>query len=246
MADFSKVALYYDLMTGTERRLVKDFGVIKFIVDKYRIKTALDAGCGTGVHTIILAKIGVEVIGVDSSAEILEPARTNALKAGAQPLFRKEYFEALPEEWEKKFDGIFCLANALVGVETMERLALSLKSFYRVLKPGGRAIIQLVNMRGFRRQNRRIIKISTEQNLTFIRFFDFEENDTRLNILILEHEMGEVRHTLTTQRILPITVEMLGTVGKMCQFSDFQYFSDMTLSAPFSPEAENLVAVLTR
>ncbi|MDD4051146.1 MAG: class I SAM-dependent methyltransferase [candidate division Zixibacteria bacterium] len=246
MTDFSTIAKYYDLMTGFDRRLVREFGVIKHLVDKFKIARALDAGCGTGVHTIILAKIGVDVVGVDSSPEMLEIARTNALKEGIKPPFCREYFESLPAEWDESFDGVFCLANSLVGVQTAERLSLSLQAFHRVLKPGGHVIIQLLNLAGFRRLNRRIIKVSSEQNLTFVRFLDFDELDTRLNILVLEHELGEVRHTFSSQSILPIMPEVLSATARINHYSQIQFFGDLALVEAVTPDSENLVALLTR
>lgn len=246
MADFSTIARYYDLMTGYNRRLVKEFGVIKHLVDKFKIARALDAGCGTGIHTIILAKGGVDVVGLDSSPDMLEIARTNALKEGVKPVFCQEYFESMPAEWNESFDAVFCLANALVGVQTPERLSLSLQGFSRVLKPGGRAIIQLLNLSGFRRQNRRIVKISSEQNLTFVRFLDFDELDTRLNILVLEHELGQVHHTFSSQSILPITAELLSAAARVNHFSRIEFFADLALADPVAPDSENMVALLTR
>lgn len=246
MADFADIAPYYDRMTGYGRRLVKEFGVIKRLVDRFKIGRALDAGCGTGVHTIILTKIGVPVIGVDASAEMLAIARTNALKEGVRPEFRQEFFESLPTEWDGGFDAVFCLANSLAGVQNAERLSLSLQSFYRVLKPGGHVIIQVLNLSGFRRQHRRIIKVSSEQNLTFVRFLDFDELDTRLNVLVLEHELGEVRHTFSSQSILPITSQLLSAAGRVNHFSGIHFFSDLTLTEPVASESENLVALLTK
>jgi ubiquinone/menaquinone biosynthesis C-methylase UbiE len=246
MADFSTIAPYYDLMTGYSRRLIREFGVIKHLVDKFNVARALDAGCGTGVHTIILAKIGVDVVGIDSCPEMLEIARTNALKEGVRPSFGREYFESLPAEWTESFDGVFCLANSLVGVQNAERLSLALQAFHRVLKPGGRAIIQLLNLAGFRRLNRRIIKVSSEENLTFVRFLDFDEPDIRLNILVLEHELGQVRHTFHSQSILPIGPEVLSAAARINHFSQIQFFGDLALSAAVTPDSENLTALLTR
>jgi ubiquinone/menaquinone biosynthesis C-methylase UbiE len=246
MADFSTIAPYYDLMTGYSRRLVREFGVIKHLVDKFKITRALDAGCGTGVHTIILAKIGVDVVGLDSSPDMLAIARTNALKEGVKPVFCREYFESMPPEWNESFDAIFCLANSLVGVQNAERMSLSLQAFYRALKPGGRAVIQLLNISGFRRQNRRIIKVSSEQNLTFVRFLDFDELDTRLNVLVLEHELGQVHHTFSSQSILPITAELLSAAARVNHFARVEFFGDLALAGPVAPDSENLVALLTR
>ena len=246
MTEFSSIATHYDRMTGFSRRLVGDFGIIKHLVERFTVKTALDAGCGSGVHTIILSKIGVDVVGLDSSPDMLELARVNALREGQAPSLVREYFETMPADWSGRFDVVFCLANSLVGVETPERLRLSLQSFARVLKPGGQAVIQLLNFEMFRRTGRRIIKVSSEENLTFVRFLDFDQQETRLNIIIIEHELGQVKHEFYSSRILPVAAEMLSVAAAAAGFSRAEYFCDLGLNGPYDSAGENLVAVLTR
>ena len=246
MADFSQIAPYYDQMTGFKNRLINEFGVLKHLVEKFNISSVLDAGCGTGVHTIILSKIGVDVTGLDSSADMIDIARTNALREGVEPAFEHEYFESMPNGWSDKFDAVFCLANSLVGVETGERLSLAFKSFYRVLKPGGRAIIQILNFIKFRRNDQRIIKVTSEDNLTFVRFFDFEEKETRLNVVVIEHEMGQVNHKFSSQRILPVNDEVLTVAANIARFSKIELYSDLTLTESVSMESNDIVAVLIK
>jgi len=245
MADFAGIAAYYDRMTGYDNRLINDFGAIKFLVEKFSISSALDAGCGTGVHSIILSKIGVDVVGLDASAEMIELARVNALKEGVEIAFENEFFESMPNAWTEKFDAVFCLANSLVGVETAERLALAMKSFQRILRPGGVAIIQLLNFILFRHENRRIIKVSSHENFTFVRFFDFDEKVTRLNVLVIEHDMGTVRHQIISQPILPVNMEVIQLAAQIGGFRGVEYYSDLTLSEPFTDRDENMIVLLT-
>lgn len=246
MTDFAQIAPYYDLMTNFSNRLVNDFGAIKNILTKYDIKTALDAGCGSGVHSIIMAKNGIDVTGLDSSTEMLELARKNALREGVEFPLENEYYETMPNAWTDHFDGVFCLANSLVGVETGERLALAMKSFQRVLKPGGVAIIQLVNFIKYRRKEQRILKVSTQENITFVRFFDFEEQLVRLNVLIIEHELGKTKHLFISEKILPVNTEVMEVGAKIAGFAKIEFFSDLTLTDPYSVSSDNLVVVLTK
>jgi len=246
MTDFSHIAEHYDLMTGFKNRLVNDFGAIKHLVDTFGLTKVLDAGCGTGVHTIILSKMGVAATGLDASEAMLERARINALNEGVKPEFELEKFEAMPNKWSDSFDAIFCLANSLVGVETGERLALALKSFKRVLKPGGRAIIQIINFPRFRRENQRIIKISSAENLTFVRFLDFDKLVTRLNVLTIKHNMGQVTHTFDSQKILPVDIDVMTIAAKMQRFSEIGFFGDLSLADSYRPNSPNLVVVLTK
>lgn len=246
MADFSTISTTYDLMTGYSRRLVNDFGVIKRLVERYKIRTALDAGCGTGVHSIILSKIGVDVLGFDASPEMLELARTNALKEGVKPRFEHEFFETIPEGWWGKYDVVFCLANSLVGVLNAQRLSLAMKSFQRSLKPGGRAILQFLNTAWFKSNDQRIIRVSSEGNFTFVRFFDFDQSGTRLNVVIIEHDMGQVRHQFISNPIMALDTEIISQSARTAGFSGIELFSDLVASEPLTPDSRDIVAVLTK
>ncbi|GFG50452.1 SAM-dependent methyltransferase [Mycolicibacterium agri] len=47
----------------------------------------LDVGCGTGEHTILLSRLGYDVLGVDFAPEAVEQARRNAEAKGVQARF---------------------------------------------------------------------------------------------------------------------------------------------------------------
>ena len=246
MTDFSTISSFYDLMTGYSSRLVNDFGKIKYLVNKFDIKTALDAGCGSGVHTIIMAKLGIDVLGFDASKEMLELANTNALKEGVKPRFEYEYFETIPEEWWGKNDAVFCLANSLVGVVNKQRLSLAMKSFQRSLKPGGRVIIQTLNTTWFINRDERIIRVSSEDNFTFVRFFDFDQKEARLNVVVIEHDMGQVKHQFISSPIMLLNANILRKAAETAGFSEAEFYSDLVLTKPLTADSRDIVAVLTK
>lgn len=245
MADFSKIASFYDRMTGFNHRLRNDYAVIKGLVERFHVKKALDAGCGTGVHSIILAKLGVDVTGFDMSPEMLDMARQNANRENVEPKLVRAEFEYLPEEWNEAYDTLFCLANSLVGAETSPRLARALQSFRRTLKPGGTAIIQLLNIPQFRESGRRIIRVSADGPHIFIRFLDFADNQTRLNVMILERDNDNFTSHIISEPILAIDAELLTRSATEAGFSDVQLFANLTLDPPFQNDSDNIVAVLS-
>lgn len=104
----------------------------------------LDIGCGTGRHSIELAKRGYKVVGVDLSEAQLKRAREKAAEAGVAADFRRHDARALP------FDGEFGLAVMLCegGFPLMETDELNfeiLKNATRALKPGGKFIFTTLN-----------------------------------------------------------------------------------------------------
>jgi SAM-dependent methyltransferase len=47
----------------------------------------LDVGCGTGEHTILLARLGYDVVGIDFAPNAVEQARANAAEKGVDARF---------------------------------------------------------------------------------------------------------------------------------------------------------------
>jgi SAM-dependent methyltransferase len=47
----------------------------------------LDVGCGTGEHTILLTRLGYDVVGIDFSPHAVEQARQNAARKGVDARF---------------------------------------------------------------------------------------------------------------------------------------------------------------
>src|SRR6476659_6386488 len=47
----------------------------------------LDVGCGTGEHTMLLTRLGYDVLGIDFAPEAVEQARANAAEKGVDARF---------------------------------------------------------------------------------------------------------------------------------------------------------------
>jgi SAM-dependent methyltransferase len=90
----------------------------------------LDVGCGTGANLQMLAEFGVAE-GVDVSAEALEFCRARGLGR-----VRQGAAESLPYE-----DAQFDLVTGLDVVEHLDDDVAGLREMFRVLRPGGRALL---------------------------------------------------------------------------------------------------------
>ncbi|HRI38583.1 MAG TPA: class I SAM-dependent methyltransferase, partial [Nitrospira sp.] len=92
----------------------------------------LDAGCGTGEHSIWLAQQGHRCIGIDISERTLAEARKNIARAGLEEkvAVRCESLESLSFPTET-FDAVHC-RGVLMHVPAFET---ALNNLCRVLKP---------------------------------------------------------------------------------------------------------------
>jgi SAM-dependent methyltransferase len=110
--------------------------------------SVLDVGCGTGRHSIELAKRGYSVTGLDLSTEMLAKAATKA---------KAEYVKV---EWvrsdatqfalPKKFDAAICLCEGALGLLSQTDDPISqplaiLRNISRSLKTGAKAVFTVLN-----------------------------------------------------------------------------------------------------
>lgn len=107
----------------------------KLIGDVNSLKV-LDFGCGNGWLSILLAKHGAKVWGIDISEELIKQANQFADKEG---LSEKICFQVMAAENLSFEDNFF---NLIIGSAILHHteLSLAINNLNRVLKPGGRAI----------------------------------------------------------------------------------------------------------
>lgn len=100
----------------------------------------LDIGCGGGILSESIARIGVKVSGIDVSQENIHAAQLHAKKVGLEQI---EYKCASVEELEKenKYDVILCMEV----IEHVDNLAFFVEKSVHLLKPGGLIFISTLN-----------------------------------------------------------------------------------------------------
>jgi ubiquinone/menaquinone biosynthesis C-methylase UbiE len=106
--------------------------VVRGLLDRAPLGHALDAACGTGRHAAYLASAGHEVVGVDSSAAMLEMARARLPDAE----LRLASLEDLPFP-----TGRFDLAVSTLALTHLPRLDRAVAELARVVRPGGHLVL---------------------------------------------------------------------------------------------------------
>lgn len=101
----------------------------------------LDIGCGGGLLSEPMTRLGFQVVGVDASERNIGTASAHAAGQGLQIDYRAATAEALIEAGEAPFDVI-------LNMEVIEHVADPgdyLRSCARLLKPGGLMIVATLN-----------------------------------------------------------------------------------------------------
>lgn len=101
---------------------------------------ALDAGCGTGIYSVELARKGALTTGADISREMLDLAKAKARKEGLAVEFVSA--DALTLPFPDDYFDLVLSVGMLCFVKEREKALLEIR---RVLRPGGRLIAGVLN-----------------------------------------------------------------------------------------------------
>lgn len=128
---------YLDKNYDAECDFIEEVIKRHFEGDRTNTLSLLDLGCGTGGHSIPLAKKNYNVIGVDRSASMIEIARekNKTLDIENTPKFLIGDIQNI--NFEQQFDVIICMFAVLSYQVTNEELVSTINSVRSNLKPGG-------------------------------------------------------------------------------------------------------------
>jgi 2-polyprenyl-3-methyl-5-hydroxy-6-metoxy-1,4-benzoquinol methylase len=140
---FENYAHTYDREAFTQGTL-QEVSFIEQEIGYDKTKRILDIGCGTGRHSIELAKRGYIVTGVDLSESQLQCAREKASKAGVRIQFERH--DARDLKFNHEFDVALILCEGgFPLMETDEMNFAILSGAARALKSGGTFIVTTLN-----------------------------------------------------------------------------------------------------
>ncbi len=238
---YDRLAPDYDQMTGFEKRFVHEKPFFRLLVERYGITTAIDAGCGTGFHSFLLAQLGVAVTAVDVS-----PAMIRVLHAHAQTLHLPvkpvlSSFANLTDIVREPVDALFCLGNSIAHLLSEEELRDALASFAAVLRPGGIAFLQTLNYDRIMAVRERVQSVKEAEGVTYVRFYDYEKDQIRFNLLRIAN--GE--STLSSVRLRPVLQRELFGLLDDVGLSEHRAFGGIAMEE-YNPQKSKDLVVLAR
>lgn len=131
--DYSRWADRYDTDPNRTRDLDRE-ATAQLLRDR-RFGRVIEAGCGTGKNTGLLAAISTTVLALDFSPGMLAQARANV------PAPNVTFREAdLSGRWPAE-DGVIDLVSCNLVLEHLEDLAPFFREASRVLRPGGLLLV---------------------------------------------------------------------------------------------------------
>jgi 2-polyprenyl-6-hydroxyphenyl methylase/3-demethylubiquinone-9 3-methyltransferase len=104
-------------------------------------KKVLDVGCGGGILTEAMARLGAQVSGIDLSDKALRVAELHLLESKLEITYRKSSAEELAAEQPGAFDVVTCMEL----LEHVPEPAGMVGACARLVRPGGKVFFSTIN-----------------------------------------------------------------------------------------------------
>ncbi len=171
----------YYAAVDIEDRLSHEIPDLLKVFSQHKVKTILDIGCGTGDHTIDLARRGFNVVGIDRSHGMIQEANKRKQVLSEESLgklkFYRGSFNDLESKFAQSFDAVLILGNTLS--HNPHNFQDVIKQAARYLSKDGILILQITNFDKVIKVKNRILsfnfaRIPGEQNKEygFLEFYD--------------------------------------------------------------------------
>jgi glycine/sarcosine N-methyltransferase len=234
---------FYDEMTRFELRIQNEKGFFCNLKSKYEFTNAIDIGCGTGAHTLILSECGADAVGIDPSKGMIEKAKLH-LPANSKIEFINISLEDYSNRPNLNFDAAFCMGNSIPHITEKHDLVKFIVSLKKVLSPGALFTLQILNYEKILHAKERIVNIREIDDKIFIRFYDFTTgNNLNFNILTITGERNKREHNIISTSLYAYTLDTLAEIFSSYGFKLLQVSGDFKMSEFDKLSSPNLIMI---
>ena len=238
---FEVYAHEYDLITNAAQREKNHAKEVAAIIDRFKPTRVLDAGCATGLTTLLFARSGIGAVGIDRSRPILKTARQTRGHKSLPIEFKQARFEQLPKSMTETFDLVVCLANSISGVDTIANLNQTLRNFYRVLRPGGHLVLQMLNYAAIKNETLFPIKATENNGVVYERFSERQGKSLFIYVSRADFNAKPPKLEVFRHQFDNFEVEQVQRSVHRAGFAYIRKFGDLQFSKRFGKKSRDLV-----
>ncbi len=213
-ADYAVLAPLYDkigLSHGTTLFTPELFSYAQTTQD-WVGRRALDLGSGTGAAALWLAQSGLNVIGVDQSAEMLAHAKHTRDSSGLGLTWRQADIRGL----DLSFDGtdLVVALDVVNDLNSLRDLEAVFTTAFRVLEPGKLFMFDMVTIEGLAAESHASGEIFSDEDLLVYgtREFDFDRQASLTRYVIfsrqqsywMRHDANQTRRGFPVQAVIAL------------------------------------------
>ncbi len=232
-------AEYYDMRAELVARSVdQELEFFRFVFDSFartQVRVILDVCCGTGRHYIPLMQEGYDVTGLDASQNMLSVLKGKAREANVEPrVLRKDMRDM---DFASGFDAIICMNSAFLYLLKDEDILQVLNAFYKALKPGGAAIMDIMNFLSLLgRYKEDIVEIYSKDGVKIERAVKHSIED--VPAIWNHHEFGVIEDSGETITYRELHRFRMLNYNEMCRFLNEAGFHEIRCFGEFTAREE--------
>ena len=194
-------------------------------------RTCVDLACGTGSVTAILARLGLDVVGVDMSEEMLTEAFQKVQDMEHPPRFVCQLLQEL--KLPRAVDLAVCALDSLDYITNPDDCAEAIRRVYKHLNPGGIFIFDVNTPEKLRAMDGQVFLDEDDDVYCVWRGeFDEQTNICSYGMDIFQRE-GKVWHrSFEEHREYAYSREQLTGYLKAAGFTHIEVYADREFCAP--------------
>ena len=231
---YEHIAHDYDAMTGLDRRTDRIKTFVQTLIHRYHPQSALDVACGTGIYAVTMAQQNIQVTAADLSPAMLDQARNLAQQNQVTCQWLSCPMQQLTRHLHQTFDLILCLGNSLPHLLTPDDLNQTIAAFAQLLRPGGTALIHLLNYHRLLADQNRIVALTRRDQQEFIRFYDFLDPLVRFNLLQINWHTTPPQHQLSSTTLFPYPAQTVSAALQKHNFNPITHHGNLDFT-PYHP-----------
>ena len=200
-----------------------------------RPRTAVDLACGTGSVSVLLAKQGLRVIGVDMSEEMLTVAQQKADGLKNPPRFVCQRLQNLT--LSRGVDLAVCALDSLNYITVPADCAEAIRRVYRALNPGGIFIFDVNTPEKLRAMDGQVFLDEDDDVYCVWRGeFDEQTNICTYGIDLFQRQGRLWRRSFEEHREYAYSAQQLAEYLKAAGFTNIRVYADRRMEPPRAGE----------
>lgn len=236
MGAYEALAASYDRLTNdVDYRATVDFYRDILAQEGLHPRTAVDLACGTGTVSLLLARQGLDVTGVDLSEEMLTMAQQKAEGLENPPRFVRQSLQELT--LPRGVDLAVCALDSLDYITDPQDCAEAIRRVYRALNPGGIFIFDVNTPEKLRAMDGQVF-LDEDEDVYCVWRGEFEEetNICSYGMDLFQRQGRLWRRSFEEHREYAYSAEQLTGFLKAAGFTGIRVYGDRRMEPPQAGE----------
>ena len=232
MGAYEALAASYDRLTNdVDYRATVDFYRDILEQEGLHPRTAVDLACGTGTVSLLLARQGLDVTGVDLSEEMLTMAQQKVEGLENPPRFVRQSLQQL--SLPRGVDLAVCALDSLDYITDPQDCAEAIRRVYRALNPGGIFIFDVNTPEKLRAMDGQVFLDEDEDVYCVWRGeFDEQTNICSYGMDLFQRQGRLWRRSFEEHREYAYSAEQLTGFLKAAGFTGIRVYGDRRMEPP--------------